>query len=196
MLPICEVLETDSIAAGIGEWNVGSPRLRKLCIQFDRIPDIDNNEKRRTAFCRWQGTGVLIRLAKGTLHCIIPGFCPPRCRASLAALLSFLESVGKGLFLQFLLDALLGFENKTATFVEVEITESSGTVSDMKRDCLIIHVRVFILVRRGWVRPGNFKNIAQLIQKRLIIPSFRSPGWFPAFNELLNGYWFHICVEN
>ncbi len=65
--------------------------------------------------------------------------------AFLAALLSFLAGGGQQLYIVFLFNALFGFEDEAAAFVEVDAAEGVGTIGVDEDDAALEDVGIVII---------------------------------------------------
>ena len=67
-----EIVQPDAVRAGIGEGEVGLAGAGKFAVELERMADIDHDEKGRPALLLRQRPGVLLGLAAGGEHGLVP----------------------------------------------------------------------------------------------------------------------------
>jgi hypothetical protein len=77
-----EIGEGESVRAGVGEREVRLAGAREVGVQLDRVADVDDDHERRIALARRQRAHVLLGLAAGAEHRIIPA-CGAAARGAL-----------------------------------------------------------------------------------------------------------------
>jgi hypothetical protein len=92
--------------------------------------------------------------------------------AFLSPFLSFLAGCGEEFFIVFLFDALFGFEDEAAAFVEVDVAVGLGAVWILENDLSVEDVGVLVVVGARGVGTGDFEDVAQLAEEEAIVGAF------------------------
>lgn len=128
----------------------------------------------------------MLGLTAGAGECVVPGGGADGAVAFFATFLSFLAGGGKQFFIVFLFDALFGFEDEAAAFVEVDVAVGFGVVGVFENDAAIEDVGVLVIVGESGVRWRDFENVAQLVEERDVVGALRAAGTRPALDEFLD----------
>lgn len=182
-----EVGEEDAVGGRVREVDVGAAGAGEFRVELDGVADIDDEEEGRPAFARREGAGVLLSLAVGLEHGVIPRGGAADGGPFLRALFFGLRHRGeRGGFL-LLLDALLGLEDEAAALVEIDAAGAGGAVLMMKGDAALEDVGVVGVVGVRGVRARDAEEIAQLGEKEGVVGALGGAGALPASDEVLNG---------
>ena len=163
-----EVAKENTVTAGSGKRDVGSAGAGKLGVEFDGVADIDHNQKRRATLLGRQRADVLLGLAAGTQHGVVP-----RHGAALGG--SFLQLLGGFQRIDGLgsIGSLLGFEHEVTALVEVDPPGAAGAVAMGEGDIALKNIGVQVNVRRGGVRRRDVEQNAEFGKEALAIGAFR-----------------------
>ncbi len=182
-----EVGEEDAVRGRVREVDVGAAGAGEFRVELDGVADIDDEEEGRPAFARREGTGVLLGLAVGLEHGVIP-------RGGAADGGPFLRALGFGLGdggerpgVLLLLDALLGLEDEAAALVEIDAAGAGGAVLMMKGDAALEDVGVGGIVGLRGVRLRDAEERAELGEEEGVVGALGGSGFLPARDEVLNG---------
>ena len=155
------------------------PVPEKSSEKFDGVTYIHDDQERRPALGCGERLGILLRLIAGAEHCLVPARRSAHCRA---AAVRHLEKQGRlGSFA-----ALLGLQDETATFVQVDeprtreprrAPEDDRALEDVVIEAAVLHRRL-----RTW----NVQVIAQFRKKERVVSPFCCAGVPPPFDEFVS----------
>lgn len=134
-----------------------------------------------------EGAGVLFGLAAGAEERVVPGGGATGAVAaeSVGAALSAGGREGGFCILPF--DALLGFEDEAAAFVEVNAAIGLGAVGVGEDDAALEDVGVDVIVGARGVGVWDVEDIAQLAEEQGVIRSLGTARGGPTVEEGLDG---------
>ena len=144
------------------------------------MADVHNQQKRRAPLGDWQGAGVLLGLAAGAQHGVIPG---NRTAAGHA-----LARRRRGAGFAYERDrrrirALLGLQHEALAPVEVDAAGTGGAIAVVESHGAFEDIGIGGIVRQGRVRPRHAQHIAQLGKEKLIVGAFGRARFLPAGDE-------------
>jgi hypothetical protein len=99
------------------------------------------------------------------------------------------------LFVLFL-DALLGFEDKAAAFIEVDSAEGFGAIGIDEDDAALEDVGVVVIFLPRWFRTRDFEEVAEFAEKEGVIGAFGARGSRPAGDEDLDWVSRHAALAD
>jgi len=179
-----ELLQADAETAGIRRRQVGFARSREVGQQLIGVPHVDDDQKRRPAFVRREGSRVLFGLAASLDHRIVPALRPSHGGPAFGLLfrlrrqLESVVSVGFGL-----LRALFGLQHKAAAFVEVDASDAGRAVEIVELDVPLEHVSVLGHVRLRRLGMRHSEDVAQPVSKRRKVRPLSPTRSGPVRNE-------------
>ena len=147
-----------------------------------RVSDVHHGDERRIVLGGRQVAHVKLGLALGLVHRGIPARRPSHGRPAPRLLL---RGQRKCLGLRDLVAPLLGLQYEAVALVEVDPLDGGRSVRVREWHRAFEHVSVLLVVGPGRVGPGDFEEIAQLVQEHRVVGSFRGARGFPAPEELV-----------
>jgi hypothetical protein len=133
-----------------------------------------------------QGAGILLGLAAGAEHGIVPSRRAARAVPPFAfgpqLLLPSRQDRG-GVVLQ---DALFRLQDKAPSLVQIDPPRRVRAVQIVEQHVALEDVRIAGVVLDRRLRPGDLQHVAQFGEEKLIVGPFRAAGVRPTLDEFLN----------
>ena len=176
---LAEVGEEDAVLFRVREALVMAAGAGELGVEIDAVADVANDEKRRAALGDGERGDVAAALVEGAFEGAVEGGGAALAVATFGGERGRRQDVSA----TFGGDALFGFADEVAGFVEVDVVGDGGAVGVHAGDGAVEDVEVFRGIGRGGIGAGDADDVAEFGEEHLVIGALGGTGVFPAGDE-------------